>query len=340
MSTPVTTAAPSPARSRRALSRLSQWGSAFMTRWGTWLRLGLLLLLAGLLGRAAMEVSWSEVGAALRRTPPLHAAAALLCSVLAYAAYAAYDSVGRRVAGVQTPWWQLAPLAAASFAFNQNLGYLVGGLALRYRLYRTLGLEPARVAALMGSSVVTQWLGHFTLLAVLLGGLGPKLGWPEPLPVTPGHARVAALGLGVLVLLYLALSAWSPWRKSRWRGHEFTLPRVPQALAQVALGALHWAAAGAIIWFALPPEAGFVEPLVVLLIASVVGVATHVPAGLGVIEVVFVGMLGPRLGTGPVIAALLVWRAAFQWLPLLAGGVWWWRAERRAKTGQAKPADA
>jgi hypothetical protein len=48
----------------------------------------------------------------------------------------------------------------------------------------------------------------------------------------------------------------------------------------------------------------------------VAGVATHVPAGLGVIEAVFVACLGSELGSTSVLAALLSYRAVYYLVPL------------------------
>jgi glycosyltransferase 2 family protein len=52
------------------------------------------------------------------------------------------------------------------------------------------------------------------------------------------------------------------------------------------------------------------------LLAAVAGVATHVPAGLGVIEAVFVACLGAELGSTRVLAALLSYRAVYYLVPL------------------------
>jgi uncharacterized membrane protein YbhN (UPF0104 family) len=58
--------------------------------------------------------------------------------------------------------------------------------------------------------------------------------------------------------------------------------------------------------------------LSVLLIAAVAGVITHVPAGLGVLEAVFVALLSQRIAPDTLLAALLAYRAIYYLAPLAA----------------------
>ena len=48
----------------------------------------------------------------------------------------------------------------------------------------------------------------------------------------------------------------------------------------------------------------------------------HIPAGIGVLEAVFIAMLsGEDISKGAIIAALLAWRALYYFLPLLLATV-------------------
>ena len=67
--------------------------------------------------------------------------------------------------------------------------------------------------------------------------------------------------------------------------------------------------------------------LAVLLIAAIAGVLTHVPAGLGVLEAVFVALLSHRLPTHLLLAGLVIYRVLFYLLPLAAAAVIYLRLE-------------
>jgi len=69
----------------------------------------------------------------------------------------------------------------------------------------------------------------------------------------------------------------------------------------------------------------------VLLVSSIAGVLTHVPAGLGVTEVVFVTLLGQQVPAGELIAGLLAFRAVYYLAPLLLGAAIYLLLEARAR---------
>ena len=53
-----------------------------------------------------------------------------------------------------------------SYAFNLNLGALVGGVAFRYRLYTQLGLKLGVITRVLSLSMLTNWLGYVAALPV------------------------------------------------------------------------------------------------------------------------------------------------------------------------------
>ena len=53
-----------------------------------------------------------------------------------------------------------------------------------------------------------------------------------------------------------------------------------------------------------------------LLVAAVAGVIAHVPAGLGVLEAVFIALLSHRVPQAELLAALLAYRALYYLVPL------------------------
>jgi uncharacterized membrane protein YbhN (UPF0104 family) len=63
----------------------------------------------------------------------------------------------------------------------------------------------------------------------------------------------------------------------------------------------------------------------------VAGVITHVPAGLGVLEAVFVALLAHQLPQSRLLAALLAYRAIYYLLPLAIATVAYALTEVRAK---------
>jgi glycosyltransferase 2 family protein len=69
----------------------------------------------------------------------------------------------------------------------------------------------------------------------------------------------------------------------------------------------------------------------VLLLAAVAGVITHVPAGLGVLEAVFVALLSHKMPQPAILAALVAYRVVYYLAPLCIAAVVYLVMEARAK---------
>jgi uncharacterized membrane protein YbhN (UPF0104 family) len=97
------------------------------------------------------------------------------------------------------------------------------------------------------------------------------------------------------------------------------------------MSCLNWSLMGGVIWLLLQGQVGYPQVLAVLLVAAVAGVVTHVPAGLGVLEAVFVALLSHQVAQGKLLGALLAYRALYYLLPLLVATVAYLVTELRAR---------
>jgi glycosyltransferase 2 family protein len=280
-----------------------------------------------LVGRQAGTIDWSEVGRSLQQQPKMGLALTAGLSLLSYALFGSYDLVGRRVTAHHVSAPRTVGIAAMCYAFNLNFGALVGAIALKLRLYGRQGLKAGTVARVIGLSIVTNWLGYLAL-----GGTVLALA-PPPLPPQLQLSETAVRAIGALMVAcsaaYLVLCAVRGGRRVRWRRHRFVLPRVGIALWQLAVSSANWALMGVIVWILLQHAVPYPTVLAVLLLAAVAGVVTHVPAGLGVIETVFVASLAGQLGSGPVLAALVSYRAVYYLMPVALAAIGYFWGETR-----------
>lgn len=287
------------------------------------------VLIAGLLFSQARQIEWGEVGVALRAYPATTLLAAAALAALSHLIYSGIDLFGRHWTKHGLPLRQVMPLTFVCYAFNLNLGSLVGGFAMRYRLYSRLGLPVDTITRVLGMSLVTNWLGYL----VLAGGvfatrtITPPEGWKI--------GAVALQGLGVALLLvaatYLLACAFSTRRRLSLRGHEFTLPSGRIGLLQLLVSATNWATIGGVLYVLLQGRIDYPVVLGTLLVAAVAGVLTHIPAGLGVLEAVFIALLGAQVPRHELLGALLAYRALYYLLPLLLATVLYLLMEARAR---------
>ena len=115
--------------------------SAWWPRLRRWLVPLFGLLVLGLLASHAHKIDWAGAWEALKRYPPLLLLSALGLATASHVLYGVFDLIGRHHTGHHLSRWRTWAIAVSSYAFNLNLGSLVGGVALRARLYARAGLH-------------------------------------------------------------------------------------------------------------------------------------------------------------------------------------------------------
>lgn len=293
------------------------------------LTLAFFALVAGLIVDQARTVEWEQVFASMRRQPWTGLAIAGALAACSHALFSTFDLLGRHATGHRLPAAQVWTVNFVSYAFNLNLGSLVGGFALRYRLYARLGLSNAVITQVVAMSMLSNWLGY-----LLVGGLAFASGLIEPPPgwkIGAGGLQALGAGLVAVAVAYGVLCAFSKRRQWTLRGHALTLPGLRFALLQLAMASTNWLLMGGVVFVLLQQRVAFPLVLAVLLVAAIAGVVTHVPAGLGVLEAVFVALLSPDVPRNELLGALLAYRAIYYLAPLAVATVVYVAMEARAK---------
>ena len=304
------------------------------TRWQRLGRLALalfLLVVAVLLVRYFRALDWREVGRVLVAYDLRTLVAAAALAVLSYALYAGYDVLARRYTGHRLSTRQVLAIAGVSYAFNLNLGALVGGAGFRFRLYSRYGLDAATITRILAFCVATNWLGYMALAGAVFA--------TRNVAIPPGwHVDALTLqliGAALLVAVAAYVVACARWHDRDWtlRGHPTRLPSLRIALLQIVVAAANWSVIATILWVLLHRQVELGTMLTVLLLAAIAGAMTHVPGGLGVVELVVLTMLDGRLPQHELVAALVVYRALYYVLPLIVAAVTYGRLEANARRG-------
>ncbi|HYD76172.1 lysylphosphatidylglycerol synthase domain-containing protein [Ramlibacter sp.] len=286
-------------------------------------------LVAWLLWRYGRNIAWDDVLQSLRELPPPALAAAVLLAAASHLLYACFDLIGRRYTRHTLRTGIVMAVTFISYTFNLCIGSLVGGVGFRYRLYSRLGLKTGVITRIVSMSMLTNWLGY-KLLAGFLFLVHPLALPPEWHMGNHGLQWIGA-GLVALSLGYL-LACWKMgdhvWN---WRGHELYLPPWRMAVVQMTISCINWSLMAGIIWVLLQRQLPYTDVLTVLLVGAIAGVVLHVPAGLGVFEAVFIALLGHRIGEGPLLAALLGYRAVYYIGPLVIAALLYLVMEARAR---------
>ncbi|WP_198010795.1 bifunctional lysylphosphatidylglycerol flippase/synthetase MprF [Kaistia granuli] len=307
------TGAPSAPRFERLRAALAPWRPAIAALVGV----AVVILVWLAVSRLVAEVNYDDVLDTLHATPFSAIAAAIGFTALSFLALSIYDQSALRYLGRSVPYPIVALTAFCAYAVGNTAGFgpLTGG-AIRYRFYSRLGFEPADVAKIVAFVTVAFGLGLAGVTGLGLTFAAADLAAPLALP--PALLR----GIGVAVLAALAaLVAYSAYGggKIGGRGFSLALPRPGILLTQFGATLVDVSAAAAVLWVLLPQtDVGLPAFIAVYAVAIGLGVASHVPAGLGVFEAVIIAVVGRTASVDEVLSALILYRVIYYGLPLLA----------------------
>jgi phosphatidylglycerol lysyltransferase len=287
----------------------------------------------GVLRSELRAVTWHTLSADVFATPSSRLALALLLTVLNYAALTGYDFLALAYIGKRLPRWRIAVASFLAYAVANNVGLgMLSGASVRYRFYTRWGITGEELTRIVFSYSVTFWLGLLTL-----GGLSLAV---SPLPAAhglPGHRAVAPVGWLLVMMSALYLVATMVRRTPIRIGGNFDLPLPTPRLAvtQLLISTVEWVLAGAVLYVLLPPsQLSFLTFVGAFLAATLIGLASHVPGGVGVFEGLMVLLLKPYLTSGALLPSLVTYRAVYYLLPLAVATVGLVADEVRQRRGQ------
>jgi hypothetical protein len=269
------------------------------------------------LTHALKHIDTNEVLAVVQRTDAHTIALALGLVALSYASLTLYDLFALRTIGRGDVPYRIAALASFT---SYPIAHGIGAVALispviRYRIYSCSGLGTLDVANICFLTGLTFWLGNLTAfgLSVLLHP--DAIAAIDHLPSELNSWLAIALLLGVIGFV-----VWS-WRSPRNIGsHRWPvrLPEGPMVLVQIAIGVFDLTAASLAMYVLIPPEAhvGLFPVVAVFIVATLLGFASHAPAGIGVFDATILLGLGGD-DKEPLIAALLMFRLFYHLLPFV-----------------------
>lgn len=266
--------------------------------------------------RLLAPLDLAQVIVAMRATEPHVLALAIASTAVSYMALIGYDWSATRYIG--------KPVPLASVALGGFLGYAIGntigisalsGGAVRYRIYAALGLDGYDVAAISSFAAIACGIGA-TIIG--LGALAVHPGALEGITtIDPALMRIGAIAGLVLTLGIVVLMAV---RGSRLRLGRFMLraPGLVDVARQLVFTFVDILTAALALYILLPSGAlPFSTFLAVFSIALMIGVASHVPGGVGVFEGVVIAALPASVALSEAVTGLLLFRLIYFLLPFL-----------------------
>jgi uncharacterized membrane protein YbhN (UPF0104 family) len=285
------------------------------------------------LSHTLKHIDYDEVLAVVRRTHPGLIALAAMLVATSYISLTLYDLLALRTIGRPEVPYRTAALASfTSYPISHGLGAVsLVSPAIRYRIYSYHGLGVLDVANIAFLTGLTFWLGNLTALGFGLLYAPDAIGVIDHLSPQLNQWLAVALLLAVVCFVIWSWLAPRNIGTKRW---PVRLPTGPMVLLQILIGLFDLGAAALAMYVLIPAglNIGIFPLTAVFIAATLLGFASHTPAGIGVFDATILLGLGGD-DTDPLIAALLMFRVLYHFLPFvlalcLFGAVEGWRSWR------------
>jgi glycosyltransferase 2 family protein len=300
----------------------------------------ILIVAAAVLYHLLRDVEISKVIAALEAQSPWCVSIAGALVIAGYSNLVCYDLFALHTIGKRNI--PLRVVAFASFT-SYTIGHSLGAATLtcglvRFRVYSFWQMNLIHIAKIALFTGMTYWLGNI----VVLGGAAAYA--PQAL-TTLDHLpswlnRLAGLGGLLVVIGYLFWLAGG--RRLIGRDNwQVALPGVRGTLLQIGIGALDRMLASLSMYMLLPanPAVGLATVLVVFVLATLLGIVSHAPGSLGVVEAaILIGL--PQYPREDLLAALVTFRVLDFFLPLMLATLMFGARELRLLARRAQVRDS
>ena len=283
------------------------------------------------LTHAIKKLDIAHVVSIAQATDPRLIALALGLIALSYASLTFYDLLALRTMGRSDIPYRMAALGSFT---SYPIAHGIGAVALispiiRYRVYSSYKLGAIDIAIISFLTGLTFWLGNLTALVLSLLIDPDAFSWVEYWPPTLNRVVAVALLAGVIGFV---IWSWPGRRSTRW---PVRLPSGALVLVQIAIGLFDLSTAALAMYVLIPANLDIEASrlMAVFIAATLLGFASHAPAGIGVFDATILLGLGGD-DKEPLLAALLIFRILYHLTPFvlalaLFGSVEAWRTLRR-----------
>ncbi|MFH1428363.1 MAG: bifunctional lysylphosphatidylglycerol flippase/synthetase MprF [Candidatus Margulisiibacteriota bacterium] len=280
-----------------------------------------------------------HLSAAVKSIPAADIYWAVLFTFCSYFILSLFEYLSFIYTGKPLAYRNIVTPSFLSNAFSYNVGFgLISASSIRFRIYNMLGVSILEVTRAFSFYLLVSLFGFLAAGGISLVFFTGAL--PDKLHFITGTAHLS----GVVFLLIAAVFVLgSLFRKDQFKVTDRG-PKQPAfllSLYMVLLSSLDWIATATVLFilcksFLAVQHISFINFLLFFLAANAVGMASHIPAGLGVFEASLL-LLIPGVPVHEYIGAVLVYRLIYYILPFLVALVCAASYELYKKRGMFRP---
>lgn len=274
------------------------------------------------LWHSVRHYSLTQIIGALYSIPHNMVLIALGTALFGYCMLSLYDWLGLRYAGETLPYPKILLASFLGYAISNNVGHpLFSGGAIRYRLYSSWGLSTASIARVILFCSASYVVGAITLL------VASYVFFPSPLPInnylSPSMVMWIIGLASTLLLIWWILIIFYHHVPLQIKNFKIFLPSPHLAWRQTLVAILDVVLASLVLYIpfhaVIPME--FLPFLTLYIMAQLMAMLSQVPGGLGVFEGSFMFLTQGFYNPSQILAALIICRISYYFIPLLIAGI-------------------
>jgi phosphatidylglycerol lysyltransferase len=246
--------------------------------------------------------------------------AALAVTAVDFVVLFANDFGALRYAGASPPVTSTLLASFCGYALGNFIGFgALSGGAVRYRIYRAVGVSPGKIARITIYIATAFGIGAAATIGLGLAFRAREIAQLYGIPYESLRLiAVLILAATAAVLIGCALGRHS----FRLGPVTIELPSSWLVLVQIAVTMVDIVVASGTLWVLLPASGvDFLTFVVIYTAALSLGVLSHMPGGIGVFDAVVLYAVGTQGSPSAVAAALVTYRAIYFLLPFAIAAV-------------------
>jgi phosphatidylglycerol lysyltransferase len=240
--------------------------------------------------------------------------AALAATAVDFVVLFANDFGALRYARAAPPVTSTLLASFCGYALGNFIGFgALSGGAVRYRIYRAVGVAPPKIARITIYIATAFGIGAAATIGLGLAFRSHEIAQLYAIP----YESLRLIAVSILAATAAVLIGCAFGRQSFRLGPvTFELPSSGLVLVQIAVTMVDIVVAAGTLWVLLPASGvDFLAFVVIFTAALSLGVLSHAPGGIGVFDAAVLYAVGTQGSPSAVAAALVTYRAIYFLLP-------------------------
>ncbi len=292
----------------------------FLRRLAPVVSLALFAVAAAVAYREVHVYPLSEIRRALVSLPGWVLALCIGITLLGYVVLSLYDWLALEYAGERLPYRRVLLTSLLSYAIGNNVGHaMISAGSVRYRFYSGWDIPATSIVKVVLFCTASYAIGVLTLILAGYAAMPDRSELSNSLLGTVAGVAVVIAALTLLVWWSFVLY----WRRPvAIRGFRLGPPNPSLALRQTAVAVTDLLLASLVLYLPLSQqiELPYATFLVLYFVAQAAGILSLIPGGIGVFEGSFLFLSPGQFAGSQVLAALIVYRVIYYFLPLVVAG--------------------